>query len=430
MESVPSEFAERCIALAVHIDTINPVAAALGLGTITVIVLTRRLFPRLPAMLVGMFAATLVAYVFQLDVETIGSRFGDLPRTLPSPRLPHFDLGQIRSLVSPAFTVGLLAAIESLLSATVADGMTGNRHRPNVELVAQGTANIASAFLGGIPATGAIARTATNIKSGAKTPVAGILHSLTLLLLLLLFAPLAKAIPLTALAGILIVVAYNMSELHHFVGLFKAPASDVVVLLSTFALTVLVDLTVAVEVGVVLASLLFIRRMAEVSSIGVITREVRGDEEEGADANAITLRHVPAGVEVFEVQGAFFFGAADRFMEAVRTLERPPMVLILRLRSVFALDATGLHALEELLKRCHHDRTTLVLSGVHAQPLVALQRKGLCDRIGEENIHGHIDDALDRACDLVGTPRQRRPNALDPAAESHAGGRNSVDQKT
>ena len=414
MEEVPAEFLEKWWAYLQHLGSITPAAAAVGVGTIVVIVVSRRLAPRAPAMLIGMVVATLATMALGLDIETIGSRFGDLPRTLPKPGLPSITAAELRALVAPAFTIGMLAAIESLLSATVADGMTGDRHKPNVELVAQGLANIGSVLFGGIPATGAIARTAANVKAGARTPFAGMIHAVVLFLLLFFLAPLAKAIPLAALAGILVVVAYNMSEVDHFLGLLKAPRSDVMVLLSTFALTILVDLTVAVEVGIVLAALLFIRRMSEVTSIGMITREVSADQADGQDPNALALRHVPPGVEVFEIQGAFFFGAADRFKETMRTMERPPQVLVLRMRNVFAVDATGLHVLEELLHLCRRDGTTLVLSGVHAQPLVAIQRKGLWEEIGEANIHGHIDDALDRAADLVGLPRPVHPTPFVP----------------
>lgn len=420
MEEVPSEFLEQWVAYARHMGTANLAAVGLAVLTIGTILAVRRFVPRFPAMLAGMMLATGAAWALGLDVDTIGSRFGDLPRTLPTPGLPAITMEELRALVSPAFTIGLLAAIESLLSATVADGMTGGRHKPNVELVGQGVANIGSVLFGGIPATGAIARTATNIRSGARTPVAGMIHAVVLFLLLFFLAPLAKAIPLAALAGILVVVAYNMSEIDHFIGLLKAPRSDVMVLLTTFALTVLVDLTVAVEVGVVLAALLFIRRMSEVTSVGLITREVAGDITDTNDPNAIALRAVPAGVEVFEIQGAFFFGAADRFKETIRQMERPPRVLVLRMRNVFAIDATGLHLLEELHHLCQRDGTQLVLSGVHTQPLMAIQNKGLWDTIGEENTFGNIDDALDRARDIIGLPHAVRPQPFVPSVAREA----------
>jgi len=314
----------------------------------------------------------------------------------------------------PAFTVAMLAAIESLLSATVADGMIGSKHRSNMELVAQGVANIGSAIFGGIPATGAIARTATNVKSGAKTPIAGIIHALTLALVLLFFAPYAKLIPLAALAGILVVVSYNMSEIEHFRRLLKAPKSDVAVLLLTFLLTVFIDLTVAVEVGLVLSALLFFKRMAEVTNIGMITRELIGDDEEESDPNSITIRQVPQGIEVFEIQGPFFFGAAESFKDAIRGIESPVPVIILRLRNVPAIDATGMHALREFLYSCKKENTALILSGVHAQPLFAMQGSGLWDEIGEENIFGHIDDALNRAREILGLPPAERPAPFVP----------------
>lgn len=409
METPPTEFIPKWNAYFQHFSTLNMSAAGLGVGCILLILLVRKNFPRLPAMLIAMSAMTLIAALFHLDVETIGSRFGDLPRTLPNPSLPPFEWSMLSDLISPAFTIGLLAAIESLLSATVSDGMIGGRHRPNIELIAQGVANIASACFGGIPATGAIARTATNVKSGAKTPVAGMVHAVTLAFLLLFFAPLAKMIPLAVLAGILIVVSYNMSEFKHFFSILKAPRSDVMVLLSTFTLTVLVDLTVAVQVGVVLASLLFIRRMAEVTSVGMITRELQDVGEDANDPNSIVLRNVPDDVEVYEVHGPFFFGAADRFHETMRRISKSVKVIILRIRNVYAIDATGLHLLSEFHRQCQREGTQLVLSGVHAQPLVALQRSGLWDEIGEDNIKGNIDDALNRAREVLGLPLEPSP---------------------
>ncbi len=424
IEHTPSEFIPKWVEYISHLNMINPKAAAVGIGTILIIAITRRFVPRLPAMLIGMATATLATAAFGLDIETIGSRFGDLPRTLPSPGLPSLDLDMIRSLIPSAFTVGLLAAIESLLSATVADGMIGGRHRSNIELIGQGAANIGSAIFGGIPATGAIARTVTNIKSGAKSPVAGIIHAISLALMLLFLAPLAKTIPLAALAGILVVVSYNMSEVNHFIGLLKAPKSDVMVLLTTFALTIFIDLTVAVEVGIVLAALLFIRRMSEVTNVGMITRDFQGNGEEENDPNSTSSRLVPPGVEVFEIQGPFFFGAADRFKEAIRTIEKPVPVIILRIRNVPAVDATGLHMIREFLHQCRKDSTTLVLSGVHTQPLSAMKRSGLWDEIGEKNILGNIDDALNRAREILGLPLLPPPATivptLDPESEVNA----------
>jgi sulfate permease, SulP family len=307
----------------------------------------------------------------------------------------------LRQLFPSAFAIALLGGIESLLSAVVADGMTGNRHRSNMELVAQGAANIASPLFGGIPATGAIARTALNVKSGGRTPVAGIVHSITVLIILLALAPLAGMIPLATLAGVLLVVAYHMSEWRVFVRLFSTPRSDVLVLLTTFLLTVFVGLTTALEAGMILAAFLFMKRMSDLSQAGYVHRMLGEDESEEAEAGGADL---PRGVEVFEVYGALFFGAASKFKDAMHRVEKPPKVLILRLREVIAMDATGLRALEDLFSKTRKDGTKLVLSGVHAQPLAVLQRSGMYVRIGEANILGNFEDAVARARELLAEP--------------------------
>lgn len=416
MDAPPADFAGKWHSYFLHADTITLSAALIGILTIAVIIIARKRFPRWPAMLFGMVAATLAASLLGLDVETIGSRFGDLPRMLPRPGLPGIDLHVLPELVTPAFTIAMLAAIESLLSASVADGMLGTRHRSNMELVAQGVANVASVTFGGIPATGAIARTATNIKSGAKTPVAGIVHAITLAVVLLFLAPLAKSIPLAALAGILMVVSYDMSEMRHFAAMFKAPRSDVSVMVLTFLLTVLVDLTTAVQIGLVLAAFLFMRRMSEVTNVGMITRELKDDNgERTPDANALSKRHVPAGVEVFEINGPFFFGAAEKFKEVTGTISKTPPVIILRMRNVPAIDATGLHVLRGMVHRCRRESTTLILSGVHAQPLFAMCKCGLYEEIGEANAFGNIDDALNRAREILGLPQEPAPVPFVPS---------------
>ena len=420
MGTVPAEFLGKLNAYSNNFSSINLETTALGIGTIIVIVLLRRLFPKFPAMLIGMLVATAISVFFHLDVETIGSRFGELPRTLPSPTFPEISFSQLSVLIESAFTIALLAAIESLLSATVADGMIGGRHRPNIELIGQGVANIASILFGGMPATGAIARTATNVKSGGKTPVSGMIHAIVLALLLLLFAPFATLIPLAALAGILIVVSYNMSELHHFASILKGPKSDGFVLVLTFVLTVLVDLTVAVEVGVVLAALLFIRRMSEIANVGMITRELRGDDDGKEDPNAITLREVPPGIEVFEVNGPFFFGMIDTFKNALTTIESTPRVLIIRIRNVPAVDATGIHVMRQLYHQCKKDGTLLVFSGVHSQPLIVFERSGFLQEVGSENFLGNIDDALNRARVYLGLPVVDRPVPFVPTVAREA----------
>jgi sulfate permease, SulP family len=294
--------------------------------------------------------------------------------------------------------------------------MIGGRHKPNVELVAQGVANLGSVFCGGIAATGAIARTAANVKAGGRTPLAGVVHAITVLAAMMLLAPSANRVPLAALAAVLVMVAWNMAEIDHFRHLLRAPKSDVLVLLSTFGLTVLTDLTVAVGIGMVLASLLFMRRMSEVTNVGAITRELEDVDEED-DPGAIALRDVPPATEVYEVNGPFFFGVADRLKDALRRVEKPPRVFVLRLRRVPAIDATGMHALEELHGKCRREGTTLLLAGVHAQPLNAMLRYGLFDRIGEENVFENVDAALERARELVDAAPMPRPPGAPPEVE-------------
>ena len=416
MSEVPSGFVSKWIAYAHAAPTLNGWALAVGAGTLALLAGTRRVAPRVPGPILALVAAWLIVSLFDLDVrhgvETIGSRFGGIPRSLPSLTLPAFDwqnLQRARELVPEAVTIALLAAIESLLCAVVADGMIGGRHRSNGELVAQGIANIASVSFGGIPATGAIARTATNVKAGGRTPLAGMVHAGTILVLILVLAPLARRVPLSALAAILVVVAWNMAETDHFRNLLKAPRSDVGVLLVTFGLTVLADLSVAVLVGMVLASLLFMRRMSEVTNIAMITREL-DDEAEVPDPGAIDRRDVPESVEVFEIEGPFFFAVADRLKDVLAVIRRPPKVFILRMRHVPAIDATGMHALEELYEKCRREGTRLLLAGVHAQPLHALMGYGLYDRIGEDSMFDNVDDALDHARALLEMPPAPRPD--------------------
>lgn len=400
MVSVPSEFVGKLAAFASAFPSVNTYAVTIGVLTVLITLFWPRLTHRVPGSLIALLATTALVQLAHLPVETIASRFGSVPSSFPTPRLPSISWDTFTSLFSPAISIALLAGIESLLSAVVADGMTGNRHRSNMELVAQGIANIVSPIFGGIPATGAIARTATNVKNGGRTPVAGIVHAVMLLLIMLFLGKLASFIPMATLAGILLVVAYNMSEWRLFMKLFRGPKSDILVLLSTFLLTVLIDLTVAIQIGVVLAALLFMRRMADVTQVGYVTR-LLDDEDEMDDLNRIGGKDVPVGVDVFEVNGPFFFGAADKFKDAITQVERKPLVLILRLRSVLTLDATGLIALEEVFERTRREGTRLILSGVHAQPLTTMLRAGFLDRVGESNIFDNIDDALGRAKELV-----------------------------
>jgi len=413
IETVPSEFFEKLIVYSQNLISINYWSFFIGAVSLIIIIFFPKITHRVPGSIVAIIVTTLLVQIFHLPVETIGSRFGEIPSSIPSPTLPHFDLEVIRNLISPATTIAILAAIESLLSAVVADGMIGGRHRSNMELIAQGVANIVTPLFGGIPATGAIARTATNIKNGGRTPVAGIVHAVVLLLIMLFFGHWAKLIPMATLAAVLIIVAYNMSEWRSFIEIFKYPKSDIIVLLTTFGLTVIFDLTIAIQIGMILAVLLFMRRMAMVTNVGIITRELK-DEEEKVDSNSIQNKKVPDGVEVFEINGPFFFGAVSKFRDTVRIVENPPKIIIIRMRDVPAIDSTGIHALEQLLKETKKHNTHLVLSGVHTQPLMALAQAEFIDKIGEANVHGNIDDALDRAREILGLPKLGRPADFIP----------------
>ena len=424
MTAVPAPFVAKWGAYVRAFDSVNPWAFVVAIATLAIIVAWPKVSRRIPGPFVALIATTLLVQLLHLPVETIGARFGEIHAGLPRPTLPVITLERMRVLAAPAFTIALLAAIESLLSAVVADGMIGGRHRSNMELVAQGIANIASPLFGGMPATGAIARTATNVKNGGRTPVAGMTHALTLLLITLFFGRWAALIPLATLAAILVVVAFHMSEWRTFASEFRAPKSDIAVLLTTFLLTVLVDLTVAIEVGMVLAAFLFMRRMAEVTNISVLTHEFTDPiDDYEHDPNAVRRRAIPEGVQVYEITGPFFFGAAETFKDRVSRIAGKPKVLILRMRHVLAIDSTGLHALRELVQRSKREGILVVLSDVHAQPVVALERSGLYDDITEENVHGNIDDALNRARQHLGLPPLAPPAGATPtvARESLSG---------
>jgi SulP family sulfate permease len=415
MGAVPAPFLAKWDAYAHAFDSANPWALVVAVATFTIILVWPKIERRIPGPFVALIVTTVVVQLLHLPVETIGARFGVIHAGLPRPSFPHVTLPLLGALAGPAFTIAMLAAIESLLSAVVADGMIGGRHRSNMELIAQGVANIVSPIFGGMPATGAIARTATNVKNGGRTPIAGITHAMTLLLITLFFGRWAGLIPLATLAAILVVVAFHMSEWRTFATEFRAPKSDVAVLLATFLLTVLVDLTVAIEVGMVLAAFLFMRRMAEVTNIQVLTHEFTDPNDDfESDPNAVRRRVVPEGVQVYEITGPFFFGAAEMFKDRVGRIAGKPKVLILRLRHVPAIDSTGLHALREMVRRSRQEGTLVILSDVHAQPVVALERAGMYDELGEENIHGNIDDALNRARAHLGLPLAAKPVFATP----------------
>ena len=397
LENVPSDFVLKMIALTKSLQSVNGQALAMAIGVLALLVWwPDKWARRVPASIVAVLAGTAVAAVFQLDVETIGTRFGEIPRNLPTPHLPEFDFSKLKELIRPAFTIALLAAIESLLCCVVADGMTDERHDSNTELVAQGVANIGSAMIGGIPATGAIARTATNVRSGARTPVAGIIHALTLLAIVLIAAPWAKHIPLAVLAGVLVYIAARMGEWHQFTRLWKWPKSDAVVFLAAFSLTVLADLTVAVEVGLVLAALLFVKRVSETTQIAKMA-EAHFDEPEDRAAGV----KAPDGVIVFSVFGAFFFGAVDKLETALAQVQQEPSVLVLRMRQVLAMDASGLDALEDLHDKLLKKGRHLLLVGPHAQPLLMMSKAGFIEKVGQTNVCGDLTEAYARANELM-----------------------------
>lgn len=401
MKSVPAEFIPKMTAYASSIGTINLWATVLTMATIAILVLTPRFFPRIPGSINALLIVTGVVVFFDLPVETIGSRFGSISTAFPTPHFPNYNWSKVSELISPAVSIAILAAIESLLSAVVADGMTGGRHRSNAELIAQGVANIVSPFFMGIPATGAIARTATNIKNGGQTPFAGMIHSIVLLTILMVAGQWAGLIPMAVLAGILLVVSYNMSELHLFRRILQGTTkSDASVLLCTFTFTVLIDLTVAIQLGIVLAAVLFMKRMVDVADV----RSLQPEEEEEdliGTADAAALQELPNGVQVYEVNGPFFFGAAHKFASMLSGINSSPNVLILRMRNVQALDATGLQVLEALQKRVNKGGPKLILSGIQAQPLKVLRRSDFCTHIGDENIVADLHAAIVRAKEIL-----------------------------
>jgi SulP family sulfate permease len=414
---VPAEFIEKLELLWRSSGSANLWSVGIATFTIVLLVVWRQLNWRFPGPMVALLVTAAVVRFFHLPVETVGSRFGDLTLGFPRPSLPAVSLADLRGLVGPAFTIAALGAIESLLSAMVADGMIGGRHRSNMELVAQGIANIASPIFGGIPATGAIARTATNVKNGGRTPVAGIVHAATLLLIAVVFGKWAGLVPMATLAGILMLVAYQMSEWRVFRAELRGPREDAAVLVTTFLLTVLVDLTVAIAVGMVLASFLFMKRMAEATNVSSVKRDFRadGDDTSYSAPGAISTRSIPNRVEVFEISGAFFFGAAETFKEALGQIAGKPWVLIIRMRDVSLLDSSGLHALQEVVRRFRRDRTLVLLAEVHAQPLAVIEASELFHEMGDD-IFMNIDDALDCARAHV----SMRTTGSSPAADAPA----------
>ncbi|HVS96650.1 MAG TPA: SulP family inorganic anion transporter, partial [Puia sp.] len=409
MGAVPADFPAKWMAYFHYFPTAHAYAALIGVVTVAIIAFWPGITQKIPGSLVAVLLTTVLVSLFHLPVETVGSRFGKIQSSLPHPFLPALDFHTVKTLIQPAITIALLGGIESLLSAVVADGMIGGNHRSNMELVAQGVANMASSVFGGIPATGAIARTATNIKNGGRTPVAGITHALTLLLILLFFGKWAARIPMATLAGVLVVVSYNMSEWRSFVSILKGPKYDIAILLTTFFLTVIVDLTAAIEIGMILAAFLFMRGMILSSSVGLLN--AASIDEDGADLPDETL--LPKGVTIFEVSGPLFFGAAYKFQDAIRLLENHPRVLIIRLRNVPLIDATGLRVLKEVAKTSEKRGTKLVLSEItNPKILKDLGDARLLFTIGKANVTPTLQEAIARSKAVlppdIGTPLRAR----------------------
>jgi len=409
--SVPGDFIGRIATIIQHVDAISRDSVMLGLGTLALLIVWGRYVKRVPAYIVAMFAGTLASVALGLQVDTIGSRFGGIPSGLPSLHVPAFRPELILTLISPAFTVALLGAIESLLSAVVADRMGGDRHNPNTELFAQGVANIMSPLFGGLPATGALARTATNIRSGARSPVAGMTHAITLLGVLMFGARFASYVPLSVLAAILFVVAWNMGEWREIREITRQTYADVAVWFATFALTVLADLTVAVEVGMVMAALMFIRRVSRTTKVSRVTPEYI----ESGRPHILQDKAIPDYVAIFRIHGPFLFGSTDQLHDIALQAEHLPPVVILRLRNMTAVDGTGLSAIEELADDLRAKGRTLVLCGAPSQPASAMRKAEFHRHLGDENICSSVQAALDRAAAIV------RPMRSDPANSASIG---------
>ena len=405
MSSNPSDFIEKWIAYFQNIGNIDLWSTAMGLLSIVIITLMPRISKKIPGSLIAIIVVTIVALLLKEfcgvdSIETIGDRFS-INAKIPEAQMPQMTWDTIKGLAAPAFTIAILGAIESLLSATVADGVTGDHHNSNTELIGQGIANLATPLFGGIPATGAIARTMTNINNGGRTPIAGIVHAAVLLLIFLFLMPLARFIPMACLAGVLVVVSYGMSGWRSFLAMLKNPKSDITVLLLTFFLTIIFDLTIAIEVGLVCACLLFMRRMSETSDVSVIYNEI--DISEDADMQAGNLENltIPKGVEVYEINGPYFFGAGNRAEEMMQRFGNDPKVRIIRMRKVPFIDSTGLHNLENLCLMSKKENVQIVLSGVNPKVETVLVKNGFIELLGRENICNHIDIALARASEIV-----------------------------
>jgi SulP family sulfate permease len=397
MGPVPADFIHKWAAYAQHLSSVNSYAIAIGFSTLLIVIFWPRVTHKIPGSLVAIVVTTIAVQLFRLPVETIGSHFGAITSNLPVPSLPIPDIETIQRLVAPAFTIALLGGIESLLSAVVADGMTGGKHRSNTELIAQGVANMFSSIFGGMPATGAIARTATNIKNGGRTPVAGLVHAITLLIIMLFAGRWASLIPMATLAGILIVVAYNMSEKENFISILKGSGSDTAILLITFLLTVLVDLTVAIEIGMILASFLFMHNIMKISSIRQLTYSSEDAKDDGVNEYSL-----PAEINMFEINGPLFFGAAYKFQDAMNIIGKPARVLIIRMQNVPIIDATGINILKKVCEGAQRKGTKLVLAEISNDKVMEeLKKSRLQFKIGKANIKNTLEEAIQKAYEIL-----------------------------
>jgi len=397
MGTVPANFVDKWIAYSGHVSSLNIYAMLIGVVSVLIILFWPKLSHKVPGSLIAILITTLAVHFFKLPVETIGSRFGVISSSLPQPHIPGISWAIMQQLIRPAFTIALLAAIESLLSAVVADGMIGGNHRSNTELIGLGIANIFSGIFGGIPATGAIARTATNVKNGGRTPVAGIVHAITLLIIMLFIGKWAAYIPMATLAGILVIVAWNMSELPSFVFILKGSRSDAVVLVSTFLLTVFVDLTVAIELGMILAAFLFMRQMMKLSSVQELTHSARDGASDG-----LMEYDLPKGTSIFEINGPLFFGAAYKFKDAMHHIGESAKVLIINMKNVPVIDATGIRILTEVNKEISKNGAKLILAEINNEKVMSeLKKSRLVFRIGKANIADTMEQAIKRSREIV-----------------------------
>lgn len=398
---LPSDFFSKLVFYYHNAGSINSNAIIIGVLTIIVSMHGGKISRKIPGTLLAIVLSVILVQGLRMEVDTIGSRYGSLSASIPMPSIPWLDLDTVRQLVVPAFTIAMLASIESLLSMMVSDGATGRRSRPDTELIAHGIANIIGPMLGAIPACGAVARTMTNVRNGARTPVAGIVHSIFILLVLLFFGQWARHIPMPTLAGILMVVAYNMSEWRSFKAIFSNSKSDVSVLLVTFSLTVFLDISVAIQFGLVLAAFLFVKRVSETSDVQVFQDEVEDDQSYIADDVKDQLLNLPDGVEVFQIKGPFFFGIANKFEEAEKELRQRPRIRIIRMSRVPFIDSTGMTNFNSFLEKCQRSNIHIIISGLPPKPYLTLKKHGIIDRIGPENICVNIEQALQRARECI-----------------------------